>query len=158
MAVDAETGANSKLVIPALAPLYSSLDKLAWLALRVATGALLIPHGAQKLFGAFGGGGLEGTANFFGSVGYPAPELMALLVGIIEFVGGICLVLGLLTRPVSVAVAIFMAAAVQFHAANGFFWPAKGFEYPLLWGIAALFFAVKGGGAFSLDRKIGREI
>lgn len=157
MAVDAETGAKSGLVIPALAPLYSSLDNLAWLALRVATGALLMPHGAQKLFGAFGGGGLDGTAQFFESVGYPAPAAMALLVGVIEFFGGLCLVLGLLTRPVAVAVAVFMAVAVQFHAANGFFWPAKGFEYPLLWGTAALFFAIKGGGAYSLDRKIGRE-
>ncbi|MCB2115190.1 MAG: DoxX family protein [Rhodobacteraceae bacterium] len=143
--------------LPGLAPAYAGLQDIAWLGLRVVTGALLLPHGAQKLFGAFGGGGLDGTAKFFESVGYAAPSMMALLVGVIEFFGGLCLVFGFLTRPAAIAVAIFMAFAVQFHSANGFFWIAKGFEYPLFWGMAALFFAIRGGGALSIDRKLGRE-
>ncbi|WP_428647857.1 DoxX family protein [Roseibium sp.] len=150
-------GTANKLIIPQLAPLYAAVQNISWLAFRVTTGALLMPHGAQKLFGAFGGGGLEGTSKFFESVGYSAPDLFALLVGVVEFFGGLCIVLGLFTRPVAIAVAIFMAVAVQFHMGNGFFWVAKGYEYPFLWGMAALFFAVQGGGAYSLDRKLGRE-
>ncbi len=157
MSIDAVPGPATKLIIPQLAPLYTAFQSITWLGLRVATGALLIPHGAQKLFGAFGGGGLEGTAKFFESVGYSSPGLFAFLVGAVEFFGGLCLVLGLFTRPAAIAVAVFMVFAVQFHSANGFFWVAKGFEYPLLWGMAALFFAARGGGALSLDRKLGRE-
>lgn len=157
MTLDAAPEQEPELIIPQLAGLYSASERVAWLGLRVATGALLLPHGAQKLFGAFGGGGIGGTAKFFESVGYSAPTLFAVLVGLVELVGGLCLVLGLFTRPAAIAVAIFMGFAVQFHAANGFFWVAKGFEYPVLWGMAALFFAVRGGGAFSLDRKLGRE-
>lgn len=158
MAINDSRDPAPELLVPGLAPVYAALDDIAWLGLRAVTGALLLPHGAQKLFGAFGGGGLEGTAKFFESVGYAAPSFMALLVGVVEFFGGLCLIFGFLTRPAAVAVAIFMAFAVQFHAANGFFWTAKGFEYPVLWGMAAIFFAVRGGGVFSLDRKLGREI
>lgn len=157
MTIDAAPDLAPDLIIPRLGRLYAAADTVTWLALRVTTGALLIPHGAQKLFGAFGGGGISGTAGFFESVGYGAPTLMALLVGLVEFFGGICLVLGFLTRPAAFAVAVFMAFAVQFHLGNGLFWTAKGYEYPLLWGVVALFFAVRGGGVLSLDRKMGRE-
>lgn len=157
MTLDVVLERRSKLIIPQLAPLYSAVSGLSWLGLRAFTGALLLPHGAQKLFGVFGGGGLGGTAKFFESVGYGAPDTLALTVGLVEFVGGLCLILGFFTRPAAVAIAIFMAFAIQFHAANGFFWAAKGYEYPVLWGMAAFFFAVHGGGAYSLDRKLGRE-
>lgn len=143
----------------------TSLDSLldavrpwSWLALRVGTGALLVPHGLQKLFGMFGGGGLSGTAEFLGSVGYPAPAFMALLLGCVEVFGGILLATGFLTRAAALSVVGFMFFAVLFHLPNGFFWTAKGFEYPVLWGLAALFFAVNGGGAFSVDRALGRKL
>lgn len=126
-------------------------DGLAWLALRATTGLLLMPHGAQKLFGMFGGGGITGTAGFLESVGYPAPTLMAILIGVVEFFGGLMITTGFMTRFAAVAVAVFMGFAVLFHLGNGFFWTARGFEYPVLWGIAAIFFAVKGGGAYSID-------
>ncbi|MFV0492078.1 MAG: DoxX family protein [Pseudorhodobacter sp.] len=126
-------------------------EGLAWLALRATTGLLLMPHGAQKLFGAFGGGGISGTAGFLESAGYPAPTIMAILIGCVEFIGGLMLTIGFMTRFAAAAVAVFMAFAVLFHLGNGFFWMAKGYEYPLLWGIVALFFLVRGGGAFSVD-------
>ena len=126
-------------------------DGLAWLALRATTGLLLMPHGAQKLFGMFGGGSITGTASFLESVGYPAPTLMAILIGVVEFFGGLMIATGFMTRFAAVAVAVFMGFAVLFHLGNGFFWTARGFEYPVLWGIAAIFFAVKGGGAYSID-------
>jgi len=128
-------------------------EGVAWLALRGATGILLMPHGAQKLFGMFGGGGISGTAGFLESVGYPAPTLMAILIGVVEFFGGLMIATGFMTRFAAVAVAVFMAFAVMFHLGNGFFWTARGYEYPVLWGIAAIFFAVKGGGAYSIDGK-----
>ena len=66
--------------------------------------------------------------------------------------------LGLFTRPAAAAIAVFMANAVLFHLPNGFFWSKGGFEYPLLWGIVALSFAIRGGGRYSLDAKLGREM
>jgi putative oxidoreductase len=155
---DSTTTTSNRLAIPALGQVYAKLDGLGWLALRLATGLLLVPHGAQKLFGMFGGGGIGGTAGFLESVGYPAPVLMAILVGCVEFLGGLMLAVGLFTRPVAIAVLIFMIFAVQFHLPNGFFWTARGYEYPLFWGVAALYFAIKGGGAMSLDSKLAREI
>lgn len=134
--------------------LTNPFENLAWLALRAATGLLLVPHGAQKLFGMFGGGGIAGTAGFLDSVGYPAATLMAVLIGVVEFFGGLMIAFGFMTRFAAVAVAVFMAFAVLFHLGNGFFWTAKGYEYPLFWGVAAVFFAIKGGGALSIDRKL----
>ena len=72
--------------------------------------------------------------------------------------GGILLVLGLFTRFAAAAVLIFMIVAVKFTSAKGFFWSAGGYEYPLLIGLCALFFLIRGGGQCSLDRMIGREI
>ncbi|MDF1749752.1 MAG: DoxX family protein [Alphaproteobacteria bacterium] len=121
---------------------------------RIITGALLMPHGYGKLFTP---GALEGTGQFFESVGFTPGYELALLVGCVEFFGGLLLVLGLLTRPAAVAVAIFMGQAVLFHMANGFMWTNGGYEYPLFWFVAALILAVRGGGYLSVDRLIGRE-
>lgn len=148
----------STLYLPALAPLYQGLAPAAHPLLRGAAGLLLVPHGAQKLFGWFGGYGLEATGNFFSAkLGLP-PEL-ALLAGLIEFIGGILLALGLFTRPVAALVSGLMAVAVfQVHWGSGFFWTAGGIEYPLLWGLAALSFVFSGGGRYSIDALLGREL
>lgn len=148
---------NTKLIVPALGGLYSSLSGLTEPLFRIVVGALLIPHGMQKVFGALGGGGISGTAGFLEKMGYSNVTLWATLIALIEFFGGIALVLGLLTRPVAAAAAIFMANAVLFHSANGYFWTKAGFEYPLLWGVCFLILAIRGGGAYSLDAKIGKE-
>jgi len=146
----------AKPIVSAFAPIQQALSPLVEPALRIAAGLLLVPHGAQKLFGWFGGYGLEGTSQFFVSIGYPASA--ALAVGLIEFVGGLLLAAGLLTRVAAGFIAGFLAVAALFHAANGYFWSDGGFEYPLLWGLLALGFVIRGGGRFSLDRLIGREI
>ena len=117
-----------------------------------------MPHGAQKLFGWFGGYGIAGTGQFLESVGFWPGPFWALAIGLLEVVGGLLLALGLLTRPVAAAVAVFMATAVAFHWSQGFFWDAGGIEYPLLWGMVALAFAVRGGGSWSLDARLGREV
>lgn len=149
---------RTRYVIPALGRVYDGLADLAWLLLRVAVGASLIPHGMQKLFMAFNGPGMDKFAAGLAGRGYPAPTLMAWLVALTEFVGGALLAAGLLTRPAAAAVFIFMmVAAFGAHFPNGFFWTDKGFEYPMMWGIAALFFLIRGGGPYSVDRAIGRE-
>jgi putative oxidoreductase len=149
-----------KPLIPAIAPLTDALAPLAWPLIRAATGLMLMPHGAQKLFGWFGGYGLEATAGFFETkLGLVPGLFFALSAGLIEFAGGLLLALGLFTRPVAASVAALMAVAVvQVHLANGFFWTKGGIEYPLLWGLVALAFVLAGGGPLSLDRRIGREV
>ena len=145
-------------IIPALAPLYQGLSGLSYPLIRVAAGLILVPHGAQKLFGWFGGYGLEGTAGFFAqNLGLEPGMFFAVLVGATEFFGGLLLALGLLTRPAAAAVAVLMAVAITVHLPNGFFWTSGGYEYPLLWGLIALAIAFRGGGELSVDRKIGRE-
>jgi putative oxidoreductase len=138
---------------------YLRVSGLAEPLIRVTAGVLLVPHGAQKLFGWFGGYGLEGTGGFLSDqLGLEPGVLWALLVGGVEFFGGLFLALGLLTRPVAAAIAIVMAVAVfRVHLGNGFFWTNGGYEYPLMWGLVALAFVLRGGGPISIDARIGRE-
>ena len=114
-----------------------------------------MPHGAQKLFGLFGGYGVEaeGTGQFFATkLGLPAS--LALVAGLIEFFGGLLLALGLFTRPAAALIAGMMAVAVvTVHLPAGFFWTNGGFEYPLFWGLVALSFVLRGGGRYSLRRR-----
>jgi putative oxidoreductase len=148
----------AKPVFPAFGTIAKALSPFADPLVRVTAGLLLIPHGAQKLFGWFGGYGVEATGQFFAAkLGLPAS--LALLAGLIEFFGGLMLAAGFLTRPVAALVFGVMAVAVvQVHLPIGFFWTAGGYEYPLFWGVVALSFAIRGGGRYSLDALIGREI
>lgn len=153
------TDTTARPLIPALGPPYAALSGISEALLRVAAGAFLIPHGAQKLFGAFGGYGLEATGEFFATqLGFANGFLAALAAGSIEVFGGLLLALGLLTRPVAAAITVFLAVAATFHLGSGFFWSAGGWEYPALWALVALHFALRGGRRYSLDRLIGREI
>src|SRR5690606_4669469 len=122
-----------------LMPILDKASVLAWPLVRITAGALLIPHGAQKLFGWFGGYGLQATGQFFEtSLGMSPGILMAGLAGSVEFFAGLALVLGLLTRPAALAVAGLMAVALSVHIPAGFFWTEGGIEYPLMWGVVAL--------------------
>ena len=150
---------DTTLVIPAPKPVYDSLSGLSEALLRVTAGAFLIPHGAQKLFGAFGGYGLEATGQFFQTqLGFANGYLAALGAGSVEVFGGLLLALGLFTRFAAGAVVVFLSVAMTFHFSNGFIWTDSGWEYPVFWTIIVLMFVVRGGGQYSLDRLIGREI
>ena len=154
----ADNDGATRLIIPAVGPLYEALTPLTIPLIRVVTGLFLMPHGAQKLFGLFGGGGLHGTAAFFAKLGLEPSMFFAVLVGGTEFFGGLFLAIGFLTRPAAAGVVILMAVAVfTVHLPNGYFWTGGGFEYPLLWGLIALAFFFRGGGACSVDRMLGRE-
>ena len=150
--------ATSHHYIPALGGIYGAVGKYAEPILRITLGLILIPHGMQKLLGAFGGQGFAGNAALFDRLGFTPGIFWGTLVGCTELIGGILLVLGLLTRFAAAAVLIFMIVAVKFTSAKGFFWSQGGWEYPLLIGVCALFFLMRGGGTCSLDRAIGREL
>src|SRR5712691_98493 len=155
---DTMAEATQRLYVPALGGIYSAVSEFAEPILRIGLGGILIPHGCQKLFGMFGGMGLSGNAALFDRLGYTPGMFWGTLVACTELIGGILLVLGLFTRFAAAAVLIFMIVAVKFTSAKGFFWSAGGWEYPLLIGICALFFLIRGGGPWSLDRTIGQEI
>lgn len=151
------SSSSPEVVVPYKALPFS--DRIAVYAdamLRAATGLILFPHGAQKLFGWFGGMGLEGAQQSFQSKLH-LPAWLAIAAGIIEFFGGILLALGLGTRIVALAIAVEMFFIVfGVHLQNGFFAQNGGVEYPLLWGFAALSFALKGGGHCSIDNEISK--
>lgn len=153
-----DNSGSDRLIVPALGPVYAALSPYAWPLVRIVAGINLVPHGLQKLFGWFGGRGMEATAQYFGSVGYEPAMLWVWLVALTEVVGGLCLAIGFLTRPVAAAIAVFLFVAVAHHLPNGFFWTQGGYEYPLLWGVVALAFAVRGGGPLSVDRLVGRAV
>lgn len=150
---------SSKLYVPALGGLYAAATPLFEALLRFAAGAWMVPHGAQKLFGAFGGGGIQGTAGFFGQIGLEPAVPLAVLAGLGEFAGGILLAIGLLTRPAAVVTSFVLLVAVfSVHIGNGFFAQNGGFEYPGLWFFITLYFIFRGGNKYSVDAALGRAI
>ncbi|MEU6661356.1 DoxX family membrane protein [Streptomyces sp. NPDC046821] len=128
---------------------------LGLLALRVGTGGVLAAHGAQKLLGWFGGGGLHGTTAAMEAMGYQPAKASALAAGVGEAGGGVLLALGLATPAAGAAAAGTMAGAAAVHAPNGFFAMGGGYEYPAFLGFVAAGLAVTGAGRYSLDHAIG---
>lgn len=112
-------------------------------------------HGAQKLFDWFGGGGIQGTAGFFESIGVKPGAFMSGMAGLSEFGGGLLLVLGLLT-PLAALLLIgtMLMAIVKVHAANGYWNESGGFEYNLTIIALAIGIALTGAGVYSLDTLI----
>ncbi|MGW7523987.1 DoxX family protein [Streptomyces sp. NPDC054783] len=128
---------------------------LGLLLLRLGTGGVLAAHGAQKLFGWFGGHGLEGTGQFMESVGYAPGKASATAAGLAEAGGGTLLALGLATPAAGAAAAGAMAGAATVHMPNGFFAQEGGYEYAASLGLAATGLAVTGPGRLSLDHALG---
>ena len=127
------------------------------LPLRLGVGAAMAAHGAQKLFGSFGGHGLEATAQFFAeNLGLNPGLLMALLAGGAEFFGGLLLIVGWHTRLASLSIVVTMAVAIIKVHPNAYFASNSGMEYPLLILLAGLSLLIAGGGALSLDRLLRR--
>jgi putative oxidoreductase len=129
---------------------------LALLVLRVVLGLLFVGHGSQKLFGAFGGPGLKGTADMFDAISLRPGHLHARAAGMAEVVGGVLLALGLLT-PVGAAmvIAVMVAAIITVHLQKGIWNIDGGYEYDLVLIAAAFALAGVGPGGWSLDNALG---
>lgn len=126
------------------------------LLLRLVIGGTLAAHGAQKLFGWFGGPGLDGAGKGFEMLGFSPGRRHALMAGVTEVAAGLLLAAGLAT-PVaaSIFVAVMLVAAVSVHVKQGFFLATGGYEYNLVLGVAGLSFAFTGPGLLSLDAAVG---
>ncbi|MFJ8790523.1 DoxX family protein [Streptomyces sp. NPDC102462] len=131
---------------------------LGLLLLRLGTGGVLAAHGTQKLFGWFGGHGIEGTGRFMESVGYAPGRASATAAGLAETGGGTLLALGLGTPAAGAAAVGAMAGAAAIHVPNGFFAQEGGYEYAATLGLAATGLAVAGPGRLSLDHALGHVL
>ncbi|MFT5887671.1 MAG: putative oxidoreductase [Zhongshania sp.] len=145
-----------KAIIDTITSTNIGLDTL---ALRIAAGAIFAAHGAQKLFGWFGGYGLEATASWMVSIGIEPGILMAILAGSAEFFGGLLLIAGLLTRPAALALTFTMVVAiVTVHLDNGFFMANNGYEFALALLAISVGLVFRGGGSLSVDRLINIQL
>jgi putative oxidoreductase len=122
--------------------------------MRFATGAVLAPHGIQKVFFL----SIDRYTQIIAGKGLPFPELLAYLTFFTESVAAICLAIGLFTRVAAAMVAIEMIVIVfAFQWSFGYFWTNRGYEYALLWALLCIAIFFRGGGRFSVDRLIGKE-
>jgi putative oxidoreductase len=131
---------------------------LGLLALRAAVGGVLFAHGTQKLFGWFGGGGLEGTAQGMEKMGFKPGGQSALAAGLGEAGGGALLIAGLAAPTAGSIVAGTMAGAIAVHFPHGFFATKGGYEYPALLGACGLALGIAGAGCYSLDAATGSRL
>lgn len=131
---------------------------VALLILRLTVGLLLAGHGAQKLFGWFGGHGLGGTTGWLASIGFRPPRLWAVLAGLCEFAGGLLFTLGWLSPLGSLGIAASMITAIaKVH------WPkvwttAGGFEFPLVNLVVVIAVGITGPGGIALDNILGTAL
>lgn len=125
------------------------------LALRLPLGIIFAAHGAQKLFGWFGGYGLEGTGQWMASIGLEPGVFLAALSGSAEFFGGLFLIFGLLVRPTALVLAVTMVVAIlSVHISNGLFMSNNGYEFGLALLAGAVSLLISGGGRASVDKLI----
>jgi putative oxidoreductase len=122
------------------------------LIIRLVIGVLFVGHGAQKLFGSFGGYGLKGTGGWFESIGMKPGVTMALFAGLAELIGGILFALGLLTPLAGIMIAGTMVMAIiKVHGPNGLWVTSNGYEYNLTLLAVAIGIALIGPGQYALD-------
>jgi len=132
---------------------------LGLLIIRLAVGLTLAAHGAQKLFGMFGGHGIAGTAGFFEAIGFRPGRPLALLAGLGEVAGGLALALGLFTPfAAAVVIATMTVAVVGVHLEKGFFAQNGGYEFALVMALTAAGVAFAGPGALSVDEALGLSL
>ncbi len=132
---------------------------LALLVLRLVVGLLFVGHGAQKLFGVSGGGGLESTAGMFDNIGLQPGWLHARAAGTAEFLGGALIALGLFTPFAAAAlIAVMTAAVITVHARNGIWNSNQGYEFNVVLIAAVFALAGIGAGAWSLDNAFGFDL
>jgi putative oxidoreductase len=147
------TDREPRLLVPGLKSFYELVTPFAWPLVRIAVGWNLLVHGWGKVTR-----GPSAYVKGFVEMGFD-PALPWVWGGlIIEFGGGLALILGLFTRFFAAAAAIELLIITVLYWNNGFGWLNRGYEYTLLWGLMCFAIALRGGGAYSLDRKIGIEL
>jgi putative oxidoreductase len=148
-----ETKRKPRLLIPGLQGFYDAVTPLSWPLVRCAVGLILAVHGWGKV-----SKGAEAFVPVFAKMGLEPAALVYWTLLVVEFVGGICLAAGLFTRVWAAAITIEMLVIVNIYIPNGFAWLNRGYEFALLWAGVALAIWIKGGGEYSLDRKLGVEL
>jgi putative oxidoreductase len=145
----------TKTGFPGLAGLYRLGAPYAYAFMRFAAGAVLVPHGIQKVFFL----PISRYSEIIAGKGLPFPELLAYLTFFTESVAAICLAIGLFTRVAAVMIWIEMLVIVfLFQWQYGYFWTNRGYEYALLWLLLCTAIFFRGGGRYSVDHLIGKEI
>jgi len=149
------TERETKLIFPGLAGFYGSCRDIAYTLVRVIIGYIFFMHGWGKVTGA----GVAGISGYMAKQGLEPATLFALAAMFLETVGGICIAIGLFTRFFAAALAVEMGIAfLVVHFKAGFAVGKGGFEYVLLLGIVLFAIAIRGGGPYSVDRIIGKEL
>ena len=143
-----------KPLLPFLQPFYETAVPLSWLVVRVAVGWNFLVHGYNKIMIGPTDAFLKGYAD----LGFTPPAFWFWASTTIETLAGISLILGLFTRFFAAAAAIELLIITITEWSNGFGWLHRGYEYTLLWGLLCFAIALRGGGPYSLDRKLGREL
>jgi putative oxidoreductase len=152
--MDDATVDRSKLIIPALAPAYEKLGPFAYALMRFSAGAILVPHGIQKIMNNW----VEKGAGNIEQAGLPFPMALAYCAVFAESVAAICVALGLFTRVAAVICWIQMAViTLVFQWKFGYFWTGRGIEFALLWWLLFTAIIFRGGGRWSIDHYIGKE-
>lgn len=141
-----------------LAKWFHGAKELAPLAIRLGLGVIFLAHGSQKLFGAFGGHGVSGVAVFLQQLHVQPPIFWAWVVTLVEFLGGLAVLVGFLTRWAALGLAVDMAVAILLvHAKNGFFGPG-GYEYNLAVIAMCLALIFGGPGKISVEGALRKEL
>jgi putative oxidoreductase len=150
----ADRQSEPKLLLPALKPFYDSAIPISWLVVRAAVGWNLLVHAWGKMMV----GPTPGFLKAFADLGFTPPAAWFWSALILEALAGISLILGLFTRFFAAAAAIEMLIITVVYWNNGFSWLRQGYEYTLLWGLVCFAIALRGGGPYSLDRVVGKEL
>jgi putative oxidoreductase len=146
------------LIYPQLGALYQTLAPVAEAALRVMVGLALVPHGLRMTFGFFPTTGqplrnIGMLGDYLEKQGYRPGKLWAVAISLTQLICGPLLALGLLTRLAAVPIVLFLLVTnVERWRVGRYFWNQLGLEYTLMWTLAAIYFLIHGGGAYSLDR------
>jgi putative oxidoreductase len=150
----AEASTEPKLLVPALQPFYDAVAPLSWPIVRIAVGWNLLVHGWGKVLAGPTAAALKGYAD----LGFDPPALWFWAALLTETLAGAALIVGLFTRFFAAAAAIELLVITVTYWGSGFSWLHRGYEYTLLWGLVCFAVALRGGGPYSLDRKLGREL
>jgi putative oxidoreductase len=145
---------SPKLIFPGLAGFYATMLPIVATLVRVIVGIMFLMH----VWGKFNAGPAAIATNF-GKYGLPMPDLFAYAAMFLESVGAVCLIIGLFTRFFAAALAVEMGIALLVvHLPKGYAASGGGYEYVLLIGVVLLAIAMRGGGPYSVDAKLGKEL